>query len=67
MRCSHCSSLMAEVETENDGRTEQSRFECPTCGRSQLVTQRIAVATQQNAKTTDNGFIRNQYWVEKFG
>lgn len=41
MHCSHCSSLMAEVETRKEGRTEQSRFECPVCGRTQLITRTL--------------------------
>lgn len=41
MHCSHCSSLMAEVETQKEGRTEQSRFECPVCGRTQLITRTL--------------------------
>lgn len=67
MRCSHCSSLMAEVETQQDGRTEQTRFECPNCGRSQLVTQRMVIESRQNRTATDGALQRNQYWVEKFG
>jgi transposase-like protein len=41
MHCSHCSSLMAEIETQKDGRIEQSRYECPICGRTQLVTRTL--------------------------
>jgi DNA-directed RNA polymerase subunit M/transcription elongation factor TFIIS len=67
MHCSHCSSLMAEVETQQDGRTEQTRFECPNCGRSQLVTQRMVVTNRENSAVSDSMLRRNQYWVEKFG
>jgi transposase-like protein len=41
MHCSHCSSLMAVIETQKDRRTEQSRYECPVCGRTQLVTRTL--------------------------
>ncbi len=41
MHCSHCSSLMAEVESQKEGRTEQSLFECPVCGRTQLITRTL--------------------------
>ncbi|MCU7847401.1 MAG: hypothetical protein KZQ89_05245 [Candidatus Thiodiazotropha sp. (ex Lucinoma kastoroae)] len=41
MHCSHCSSLMAEVETQKEGRTEQSLFECPVCARTQLITRTL--------------------------
>jgi transcription elongation factor Elf1 len=41
MHCSHCSSLMAEIETQKDGRIEQSRYECPVCGREQLSTRTL--------------------------
>ncbi len=67
MRCSHCSSLMAEVETQKDGRTEQTRFECPNCGRSQLVTQRMVMTNRQNNAMTDRALPGNQHWMEKFG
>jgi len=67
MRCSHCSSLMAEVESQNDGRTEQTRFECPNCGRSQLVTQRMVMTNRHDNTTMDSVFQRNQHMVQKFG
>ena len=41
MHCSHCASLMAELETHQEGHTEQSRYECPVCGRTQLITKTI--------------------------
>ena len=41
MHCSHCTSLMAELETQQEGHTEQSRYECPVCGRTQLITKTI--------------------------
>jgi transposase-like protein len=41
MHCSHCASLMAELETHQEGHTEQSRYECPICGRTQLTTKTI--------------------------
>jgi transposase-like protein len=41
MHCSHCASLMAKLETQQEGHTEQSRYECPVCGRTQLTTQTI--------------------------
>jgi predicted RNA-binding Zn-ribbon protein involved in translation (DUF1610 family) len=58
---------MAEIETENDGRTEQTRFECPNCGRSQLVTQRMVTTNRLESNTTDSVFQRSQHWLEKFG
>ena len=41
MHCSHCASLMAKLESQKSGHTEQSRYECPTCGRTQLSTRTI--------------------------
>ncbi len=41
MHCSHCASLMAELETLQEGHTEQSRYECPICGQIQLTTKTI--------------------------
>lgn len=41
MHCSHCTSLMAELETLQEGHTEQSKYECPVCGRTQLITKTI--------------------------
>lgn len=41
MHCSHCSSLMAEIETQKDVNIEQSRYECPVCRRTQLVTRTL--------------------------
>ncbi|MCU7796341.1 MAG: hypothetical protein KZQ75_04325 [Candidatus Thiodiazotropha sp. (ex Myrtea spinifera)] len=41
MNCSHCASLMARLESQKIGQTEQSRYECPTCGRTQLTTRTI--------------------------
>jgi hypothetical protein len=31
-----CFSLMIQMEHQQDGRTEQTRFECPVCGRNHL-------------------------------
>lgn len=41
MHCSHCASLMAELETLKEGHTKQSRYECPICKRTQLITKTI--------------------------
>jgi transcription elongation factor Elf1 len=32
---------MALLETQKSGHTEQSTYECPTCGRTQLSTKTI--------------------------
>jgi transcription elongation factor Elf1 len=32
---------MAKLESQKSGHTEQSRYECPTCGRTQLSTRTI--------------------------
>ncbi|MCG8093582.1 MAG: hypothetical protein JAZ17_08130 [Candidatus Thiodiazotropha endolucinida] len=32
---------MAKLETQQEGHTEQSRYECPVCGRTQLTTKTI--------------------------
>jgi hypothetical protein len=58
---------MAEVVTQKDGRTEQTQFECPTCGRSQLVTQRVAISHSRNGLMTDGIIHGTQHWLEKFG
>lgn len=41
MHCTHCSSLMAEIETQKDVKIEQLRYECPVCRRTQLVTRTL--------------------------
>lgn len=67
MQCSHCNSLMAEVETHQAGRTEQKRFECQVCGRTELVTQRIAIGNRLRGADVDRVFVVNGSWVGKFG
>jgi transcription elongation factor Elf1 len=32
---------MAQLETKKSGQTEQTTYECPTCGRTQLSTRTI--------------------------
>ena len=66
MRCSHCSSLVFEVETLVDGHIEQSHFECSFCGMSQLVTRRIAGANHVHASATDGQHRINENRVGKY-
>jgi len=44
MLCSHCSSVMVQTESLRDTTTEQSRYECPVCGRTHLQTRQLHVA-----------------------
>jgi hypothetical protein len=41
MHCSHCKTLMVEIGVQRDSRTEQTLYECPTCQRTQLITQTL--------------------------
>jgi transcription elongation factor Elf1 len=41
MHCSHCKSLMAEVGVQRDNQTEQTRYECPVCQRTELITRHL--------------------------
>lgn len=43
MLCSHCSSVMVQTESLRDTTTEQSRYECPVCGRTHLQTRQLQV------------------------
>jgi|GEM_PF-2619920 len=64
MHCSHCASLMAETETRQDGRTEQSRFECPVCGREQLLTRRISLSGSHQEAMTAGDLRDPPHWQE---
>jgi hypothetical protein len=41
MRCSHCHSLMYVSQSMRDLQTEQIWYECPTCGRTHLYSERL--------------------------
>ncbi len=41
MYCQRCRSLMLMAEQNRQGHTEQTRYECPNCGRGELLTRRI--------------------------
>jgi len=66
MRCSHCSSLVFEVETLVDGHIEQSHFECSFCGMSQLVTRRTVTANHAHASRADGQHQRNENRLGKY-
>lgn len=63
MHCSHCFSLMIKMDHQNDGRTEQTRFECPTCGRNHLSTRQVSVMKPQQG-SEERVSEGNQYWQE---
>ncbi len=66
MHCTHCFSLMIQMEHQQDRRTEQTRFECPNCGRNHLSTRQVPVMNlQQDA--AEKAVEENRYWREKFG
>lgn len=66
MRCAHCSSLMSEVETLVDGRTEQTQLECSFCGISQLLTRRLDLANHSTDSISDGLQQRNNNLLEKY-
>ena len=66
MRCSHCSSLVFEVETLVDGHIEQSHFECSFCGMSQLVTRRLVSTNHIRASVADGQNQRNENRLGKY-
>ncbi len=66
MHCTHCFSLMIKMDHQNDGRTEQTRFECPLCGRNHLSTRQISMTSLQR-ESDEKVSEGNRYWQEKFG
>jgi len=66
MNCSHCFSLMIEMEHQQDSRTTQTRFECPTCGRGHLVTRQTSLMNLR-LDTLERVAEGKRYWREKLG
>ena len=66
MHCSNCFSIMIKMEQQREGRTEQTRFECPTCGRNHLSTRQLSVMSLQQ-ESAEKGYGGNRVWREKFG
>jgi DNA-directed RNA polymerase subunit M/transcription elongation factor TFIIS len=66
MHCTHCFSLMITMEQQREGRTEQTRFECPTCGRNHLSTRQVSVMSLQR-ESVERATKGDRYWREKFG
>jgi hypothetical protein len=38
MHCSHCRSLMVEAEVSRGPQSQQTWYECPSCGRVHLLS-----------------------------
>ena len=66
MHCTHCFSLMIEMERQRDDRTEQTRFECPTCGRNHLVTRQVTM-TNLRLDSVESAYDSSRHWEEKYG
>ncbi len=66
MHCSNCFSIMIKMEQQREGRTEQTRFECPTCGRNHLSTRQVSMLNLQR-DITEREAEGNRYWQEKYG
>ncbi len=58
MRCSHCHSLMFEVEIIQEGLTEQTLFECPACCRNHLYSRRLSAHESGGHQNREQGMYR---------
>ena len=59
MHCRHCSSLMVEIEIQKDKHTEQTRLECPNCGRVRLQTCWTSDYQQARAREESSRYLHS--------